>query len=90
MINGEARNCYYFYVKTFLELYSLGWLRGKKEAIITGDNCLQNALNDALDYQNIETNLQRISKIKPYFSKYNWEGIEFPAGSKDWKNIWTK
>ena len=30
---------------------------------------------------------ERISKIKPYISKYNWEGIEFPAGSKDWKKF---
>ena len=71
MINDEANNCYYFAVKNLSELYSLGWLRSKKEAIINGDNCFQNALNDALNYQNIETNPQRISKIKPYISKYN-------------------
>ena len=69
------------------ELYSLGWLRSKKEAIINGDNCFQNALNDALNYQNIEKDLQRITKISPYISKYNWEGIEFPVGSKDWKKF---
>ena len=87
MINDEAKNCYYFAVKNLSELYCLGWLRSKKEAIINGDNCFQNALNDALNYQNIETNPQRISKIKPYISKYNWEGIEFPAGSKDSKKF---
>ena len=87
MINGEAQNCYYFAVKNLSELYSLGWLRSKKEAIINGDNCFQNALNDALNYQNIEKDLQRITKISPYISKYNWEGIEFPVGSKDWKKF---
>ena len=46
MINDEANNCYYFAVKNLSELYSLGWLRSKKEAIINGDNCFQNALND--------------------------------------------
>ena len=66
------------------ELYSLGWLRSKKEAIINGDNDFQNALYDALNYQPIETDPQRISKLKPYVNKYNWEGIEFPAGQKDW------
>ena len=30
MINNEAKNFYYFAVKTFSELNSLGWLRGKK------------------------------------------------------------
>ena len=69
------------------ELNSLGWLRGKKEAIINGDNDFQNALDDALNYQNIERDPQRISKIKPYINKYNWEGIEFLAGSKDWKKF---
>ena len=65
----------------------MGLLRSKKEAIINGDNCFQNALNDALNYQNIEKDLQRITKISPYISKYNWEGIEFPVGSKDWKKF---
>ena len=87
MINGEAKSCYYFCVKNLSELYSLGWLKSKKEAIINSDNCFQNALNDALNYQNIEKDPQRISKIKCYISKYNWEVIEFPAGSKDWKKF---
>ena len=26
-----------------------------------------------------------MSKIKSYIIKYNWEGIEFPTGPKDWK-----
>ena len=69
------------------ELYSLGWLRSKKEAINNGDNDFQNTLDDALNYQNIERHWQRISKLKLYINKYNWEGIEFPAGSKDWKKF---
>ena len=75
------------------ELNSLGWLRGKKDAIINNNNNnnnninnnnFQNALDDALNYQIIESNPQRISKLKPYINKYNWEGIDFPAGSKEW------
>ena len=87
MINNEANNCYYFAVKNLSELYSLGWLRSKKEAIINSHNCFQNALNDALNYQNIKKDPQRISKIKYYISEYNWERIEFPARSKDWKKF---
>ena len=87
MINNEANNCYYFAVKNLSELYSLGWLRSKKEAIINGDNDFQNALDDVLNYQNIEKHPQRISKIKPYVNKYNWQGIKFPAGTKDWKKF---
>ena len=69
------------------ELYSLVWLRNKNEAIINGDTDLQNALDDALNYQNIERHPQRILKLKPYINKYNWEEIEFPAGPKDWKKF---
>ena len=73
------------------ELNYLGWLQGKKEAIINNNdnnnNDLQNALNDALNYQTSEKNPQRISKLKPYINKYNWEGIHFPAGSKEWQNL---
>ena len=32
----------------------------------------------------IKTNPERISKLKPYINKNNWEGIDFPAGPKDW------
>ena len=70
-----------------LDLNSLGWLRGKKEATINGVNSFQNALNEALNYQTIETHPERISKIMPYIDKYNWEEIEFSAGSNDWKNL---
>ena len=51
------------------------------------NNNFQNALDDALNYQNIELNPQRISKLKPYINKHNWEGIDFPAGSKEWQKL---
>ena len=54
MINDEANNHYYFAVKNLSELNSLGWLRGKKETIISGDNDFKDASDDALNYQNIE------------------------------------
>ena len=63
----------------------MGWLRGRKEAIIIGDNTFQKALDDELNYQNIETHPERISNIAPYVDRYNWKGIVFPAGPKDWK-----
>ena len=76
------------------ELNSLGWLRGKKEAIINNNNNnnnnnkdFQNALNDALNYQTIEKDPQGISKLKSYINKYNREGINFPAGSKEWQRF---
>ena len=72
MINDEANNCYYFAVKNLSELNSLGWLRGKKEAIINGDNDFQNALDDELFYQTIKIHPERISKLKFYIYRYNW------------------
>ena len=68
MINDEGNNYYYFAIKNLLELNSLGWLRGKKEAIINNNNNnsdFQNTLDDALNYQTIETHPERISKLKP-------------------------
>ena len=47
MINEEARGCYYFAVKNLSELYSLRWLKSKKEAMINVDSCFQNAQSDA-------------------------------------------
>ena len=64
MISSEANNYYYFAVKNLSELNSSRWLRGKKEAVINGYNDFQNALDDALNYQNIEKDPQGISRIK--------------------------
>ena len=87
IINDESNNHYYFVVKNLSELNYLGWLRGKKETIISGDTDFEDALDDALNYQNIEKGPQIISKLKPYINKYNWEGIDFSAGPKEWKKI---
>ena len=88
MINDDDDEKYYYFgVKGKLELCSSEWLRSKKEAIINGDNCFQNALNDALDYQRIKKDPQKISKIKPYISQYNWKDIKFPSNKKDWKKF---
>ena len=54
MINDRVNNYYYFGVKNLSELYSLGWLKSKREAIMNGDNDFQNALNDALNYQKLK------------------------------------
>ena len=63
MINDDVEKCYYFAVKSKLELYSSEWLRNKKEAIINGDNCFQNALNDAVDYERVKKDPQKYQKL---------------------------
>ena len=45
------------------------WLKNKKATINpenNDDNCFQYALTASLNYQNIDNNSQRISKIKPF------------------------
>ena len=71
MINdNDADEKYYcFAIKRKLELYSLKWLRSKKESLTNEDSCFQNALNDSLEYQRIKKDPQKISKLKPYVNK---------------------
>ena len=33
---------------------------------------------------------QRITKIKPFINKYNWEGINFPSEKDNWKKFEKK
>ena len=56
------------------------WLKDKKSTINpknNDDKCFQYAVKDP----------QRVSKIKPFIEKYNWEDIDFPSTSKDWKKF---
>ena len=84
MISYETNNFHYFAVKSLSELNSSGWLKAKKEAIINNNtdknNDFEDALDDTLNYQTIEKNPERISKLKHYINKYNWQGISFPSG----------
>ena len=41
----------------------------------------------ALNYEQIESHLERLSKIKPFIDKYNWKDINFPSHKKDWKKL---
>ena len=36
------------------------------------------AVTVALNHEEIKKDPQRITKIKPFINKYNWEGINFP------------
>ena len=66
------------------------WLTNKTATINpkNKDNkCFQYSITVALNHQNIENHPERISNIKPFINQYNWEGIDFPAGIKDWKKF---
>ena len=63
------------------------WIKHKKVTINpqnTKDNkCFQYAIIAALNYQNINHNPERISKLKLFINNYNWDDIHFPAGHND-------
>ena len=41
----------------------------------------------ALNYDEIEKNHQRVSKVQPFISKYDWSEISFPSHANDWKKF---
>ena len=49
------------------------------------NKCFQYSITVALNHENIENHPERIPNIKPFIDTYNWEGIDFPSGIKDWK-----
>ena len=66
------------------------WLKDKKSTINpknNDDKCFQYAVTLALNLDKIKKDAQRLSKIKPFIEKYNWEDIDFPSTSKDWKKF---
>ena len=66
------------------------WLKHKKSTINpknNDDKCFQYAVTLALNLDKIKKDPQRISKIKSFIEKSNWEDINFPSTSKDWKKF---
>ena len=58
------------------------WLKDKKPTINpknNGDKCFQYAVTLALNLDNIVNHPERVSKIKSFIEKYNWEDIDFPS-----------
>ena len=66
------------------------WLIDKKSTINpkhNDDKCFLYALTLALNLDKIKKDPQRVTKIKSFIEKYNWEDIDFPSTSKDWKKF---
>ena len=55
------------------------WVKNKKATI----NPIPYAVTVALNHEKPKSYLQRISKIKPFINKHNWEGINFPSEKND-------
>ena len=82
---------YYDFNKTSINRGGLiEWLKDKKSTINpknNDDKCFQYAVTLALNLDKIKKDPQRVSKIKPFIENYNWEDIDFPSTSKDWKKF---
>ena len=65
--------------------------RKKKKATTnpksTDDECFQYAATGVLNLEEIESHPERVSNIKPFINKYNWEGINYPSKIDDWKTF---
>ena len=57
------------------------WIKSKKAVINPKnekDKCFQYAVTVALNYEEIKKDPQRVTKIKPFITKYYWEAINHP------------
>ena len=53
-----------------------------------GDNyCFLYAITVALHHAEIGSHPERISKLVPFISKYNWNNTNFPSQRKDWERF---
>ena len=69
---------------------SLDWIKKKKATINQknkDDKCFQYAERVALNYEKIELHPERVSNIKPFINKYNWQGINTLSKLDDWKTF---
>ena len=86
---------YYDFNKTSLNrggsyIESAKWIKDKKSTINPKNNdykSFQYAITVALNHDKINKHPQRVSKIKPFIDQYNWNDIDFPSTSKDWKKF---
>ena len=71
-------------------IVSAKWIKDKKSTINPKNNdykCFQYAVTVVLNYDKINKNPQRVSNIKPFIDQYNWNDINLPSTSKDWKKF---
>ena len=67
-------------------------MNNKKKATINPINkkdnkSFQYAVTVALNHEEIRKHSERITKIKPFVNKYNFEGIHFPSEKDDCKKF---
>ena len=67
------------------------WIANKKATINPKNTkcncCFAYSIIVALNHQNIKNHPERIVNIIPFKDQYDSEGMDFPAGIKDWKKF---
>ena len=66
------------------------WFKDKKSTVNQKNNdnkCFQYPTILVLNFNKIDKNPQRISRIKPFIENYNWNDINFLATKKDWNRF---
>ena len=61
--------------------------KSKINPIKKKDKCFQYGIIVVLNHEEIEKDPQRKTKIKPFITKYNWEGINYPWKKDHWKKF---
>ena len=51
------------------------------------NECFKYATTAALNHEKIKNHSERISNLRLFVDQYNWEAMEFPSHSKDWKKF---
>ena len=70
---------------------SRDWIKNKKATINPINKkvskCFQYAITVGLNYEEIGKHAERITKIKHFINKYNWEAINYPSEIDDWNRF---
>ena len=66
------------------------WIKKKKATINPkndDDECFQYAITIALNSEETKKDPQKFSNIKPFTNKHNWEEINYPSITENWKRL---
>ena len=69
----------------------IDWIKNKNATINPinkkDNKCFQYAITVGLNYEEIGKHAERITKIKPFINKYNWEGINYTSEKMTGNNL---
>ena len=66
------------------------WLKDKKSTVNQKNNdnkCFQYATTLALNFDRVTNHPERVTKVKSFIDKYNWNDINLPTIRKDWNRF---